>query len=526
MNNNQSQTSDLEILTRLLKEDIEEEGELSRSDIQFLFDDMYIYSVQDGVASIAVPSIFMRDHYYRKKIDELIKNHLSRMLGMDLEVNVFVDQSITPPPEMQMFGYLRMKEEEMAKAEGMTLEEYQEYKRKLYGEAPKTSSASSDGALTLEGEMEIGISHVERDENGNEKRRFISAEELSRLAEAEPVTYKEDYTFENFVVGDSNKVAHAFAQVVAENPGERKHNPLFIYGPPGVGKTHLMYAISNRILEKSPNKRIEYVKGEDFVNMFIEMIRDGRAVEFREKYRGADMLIIDDVQYIAGKDSTEEELFHTFNTLFEDNKQIVFTADKLPRDMSKLSKRLESRLEGGVMADIQLPGYELRLAILRSKAQTSGLNLSGDVEDFLAKRLTSSIRQIEGVIKKLSGMKFVVGGDMTVDSVRQMVPEYLSDAVPTEDFVKNVIAACAEYYEVKPEDLTGERRDKNIQTARNAAMYIIRANTNLSTKNIGEIFGGRKHTTVISNCRTVEEMIEKKPSYAAEIEQMERNSKA
>ena len=355
----------------------------------------------------------------------------------------------------------------------------------------------------------------------------ILAEDEEYLPEKEEDTSLPEmagYTFDNFIVGDSNKVAHAFARIVAEHPGDKKHNPLYIYGPPGVGKTHLMYAITNEILKKEPEKRIEYIKGEDFVNMFIEMIRDNRGLEFREKYRRADMLIIDDVQFIAGKTSTEEELFHTFNTLFEDNKQIVFTADKLPREMPGLSQRLESRLEGGVMADIQLPEYELRLAILKSKAEASGLNLTDEVEDYLAKRLTSSIRQIEGVVKKLSGMTFVSDDELTVESVRQMVPEYLSDAVPTGEIAKNVIVACAAYYNVKPEDLLGERRDLEIKQARNAAMYIIRNITNMPTVKIGEIFR-RKHTTVISNCKQIEKEIEERPSFAAEIEQMIRNSR-
>lgn len=475
MNNNTPSFTDLELLTSLLREEIEASGEMKKAEISFLFDDIYIKSVENTTATVAVPTLYMREYYIRNKIDKKIEKHLSHMLGMEITVEIFVDDKIYPTPEMRVFGYI--------------------------------NSDTSDDVESAKPNMDL-----------------ISVKKIVEDAEAEMVNYKEDYTFDNFIVGDSNKVAHAFARVVAEHPGERKYNPLYIYGPPGVGKTHLMYAITNEILKREPEKRIEYIKGEDFVNMFIEMIRDNRGLEFREKYRRADMLIIDDVQFIAGKTSTEEELFHTFNTLFEDNKQIVFTADKLPREMPGLSQRLESRLEGGVMADIQLPEYELRLAILKSKAEASGLNLTDEVEDYLAKRLTSSIRQIEGVVKKLSGMTFVSDDELTVDSVRQMVPEYLSDAVPTGEIAKNVIAACAEYYNVKPEDLLGERRDLEIKKARNAAMYIIRSITNMPTVKIGEIFN-RKHSTVISNCNQIAAQIEEKPSFAAEIEQMIRNSR-
>ena len=491
MNNNpNSSFTDLSLLTQLLREEIEAVGDMKKSEISFLFDSIYIRSVENSVATIAVPTLYMREYYIRNKIDKKLEKLLSHMLGMDVSVEVFVDETIYPSPEMRDFGFLdRVTPDDKGSAE-----------------------------------PPIGFVKSTSDEFGNTTTEFISAKDLAEAAEAEMVNYKEDYTFDNFIVGDSNKVAHAFAKIVAEHPGDRKHNPLYIYGPPGVGKTHLMYAITNEILKKEPEKRIEYIKGEDFVNLFIEMIRENRGLEFREKYRRADMLIIDDVQFIAGKTATEEELFHTFNTLFEDDKQIVFTADKLPREMPGISQRLESRLEGGVMADIQLPEYELRLAILQSKAQAAGIDLGPEVEDYLAKRLTSSIRQIEGVIKKLSGMTFFADHDLTVESVRQMVPEYLSDAVPTEDIVKNVIRACAEYYQVTPEDILGERRDLEIKQARNAAMYIIRSITNLSTVRIGDIFK-RKYTTVLSNCKTISAQIEEKPSFAAEIEQMIRNSR-
>lgn len=573
MDNNTPSVSDLELLTKLLREEIEAEGGMSRTEIGFLFDDIYVRSVENGTATVAVPNLYMREYFLRNHVDKKLAKHLSHLLGKDLDVFIFVDETIYPTPEMQVFGYLNMHEEQIAKQKGMTVEEYRAYRREQMGITPEglpnneqsafrppheyagsnsagsarsndnadggiagDSYASGDGydnydsgtsenRIDMTGDdFKIGFLRSVTDENGVTHRRIVSAEQIAAAAASEPVSYKEDYTFESFVVGDSNKVAHAFALFVAEHPGDRGHNPLYIYGPPGVGKTHLMYAISNRILKDDPSKRIEYIKGEDFVNLFVEMIHAGRAVEFREKYRGTDVLIVDDVQFIAGKEATEEELFHTFNSLFEDNKQIVFTADKLPREMSGISKRFESRLEGGVMADIQLPEYELRLAILRNKAQSSGLNLTEEVEDFLVKRLTSSVRQIEGVIKKLSGLNFVSDEALTVDSVRKSVPEYLSDSVPTEDIVKNVIAACAEYYSVKPEDVLGERRDKDIQQARNAAMYIIRKITTLSTLKIGEIFG-RKHTTVIANCKTIMAEIEKKPSFASEIEQMIRNSR-
>lgn len=319
------------------------------------------------------------------------------------------------------------------------------------------------------------------------------------------LTYNEDYTFENFVVGNSNQFAHAAALSVAENVG-MKINPLFIYGPSGLGKTHLMYAIANRALKRDSSMKVIYVKGEEFLNQLIEAIRGGRSTataEFRAKYRSADMLLIDDIQFIAGKESTQEEFFHTFDALYEDHKQIIITSDRPPKELTTLEERIRSRFEAGLIADIQPPDYELRLAILKNKADQNNLEVPIDVIDFLAENLQSNIRQIEGVIKKLGAKNLLSGMPITMDMVLTTLPEYLRDTEPVGDTVTRIVDIVSRKYNVTTADIMGTSRKKEIKTARNVSMYVVRQVTKMSLPQIGAVFA-RDHSTVHSNISMVE----------------------
>ncbi len=319
------------------------------------------------------------------------------------------------------------------------------------------------------------------------------------------LSYNEDYTFENFVVGNSNQFAHAAALSVAENVG-MQINPLFIYGPSGLGKTHLMYAIANRALKRDASMKVIYVKGEEFLNQLVEAIRGGRSAataEFRAKYRSADMLLIDDIQFIAGKEATQEEFFHTFDALYEDHKQIIITSDRPPKELTTLEERIRSRFEAGLIADIQPPDYELRLAILKNKADQNNLEVPIDVIDFLAENLQSNIRQIEGVIKKLGAKNLLSGMPITMDMVLTTLPEYLRDTEPIGDTVSRIVDIVARKYNVTPTDIMGTSRKKEIKNARNVAMYVVRQVTKMSLPQIGAVFA-RDHSTIHSNISMVE----------------------
>ena len=337
------------------------------------------------------------------------------------------------------------------------------------------------------------------------------------------LTYNSEYTFDNFIVGNSNKFAHAAALAVADQPAS-SYNPLFIYGPSGLGKTHLMYAITNKLFERSPNMNAIYINGEDFTNQLIESISRQTNAAFREKYRKADMLLIDDIQFIAGKESTQEEFFHTFNALYRDHKQIILTSDRPPKEMVTLEERIRSRFEQGLIADIQLPDYELRLAILKNKAESMNLVIGDDVLSYIAEKLHSNIRQLEGIIKRISATHLLDGAKIDMELARSLIPMFQQDTEPVGEVADRIIAAVAKRYGVTSDDILGAKRTKDIKTARNIAMYIIRQSTDLSLPAIGTMFS-RDHATVHSNIKAVEKQLRAEPSLDAEISDIRREIK-
>ena len=314
--------------------------------------------------------------------------------------------------------------------------------------------------------------------------------------------FNPQFTFENFVVGPSNRFAHSAAIAVSKTPGQ-VYNPLFIYGPPGVGKTHLLYAIANGIRKQNPDANIVYIKGDQFTNELIDAIKNGKNIEFRSKYREADLFLVDDIQFIAGKESTQEEFFHTFNKLYEERKQIVLTSDRKPDDMLTLEERLRSRFLWGLIADINPPDYETRMAILKSKAHSLGLNLDDDVCNYIAINITNNVRQIEGTVKKILAYRDLNNMPMDLPNISRAIDDMFKSAgnnLPTPSLI---ISQVCKYYAVDEAVLRGSQKTKGTAEARQVAMYLIRKLTNLSLPDIGKEFA-RDHSTVLYAIRKVE----------------------
>ena len=329
------------------------------------------------------------------------------------------------------------------------------------------------------------------------------------------------YTFDNFIVGSSNKFAHAAAIAVAENPG-KAYNPLFIYGNSGLGKTHLLLAIGQEIHSRSPEKSIAYIKGDEFTNQMVKSLRENKAEEFRTKYRNVSLFLVDDIQFIAGKQGTQEEFFHTFNNIYEAGNQIVITSDRPPMEMAQLDDRLRTRFEWGLMADIQPPDRETRMASTRNKAAQLGLSLSDDAVEYIATNITSNIRQLEGVIKRLTAYKEILDDVITIDSVKRAIKDVIriGTYTPTPDII---IRETARYYSLKEEDLRGQNRSKNMTMARQVSMYLMRSLTGLSLKDIGTHYEDRNHATVLSSIRKVEQLLKNDPSMAGTVRDITSN---
>ena len=321
------------------------------------------------------------------------------------------------------------------------------------------------------------------------------------------------YTFKSFVVGGSNKFAHAAARAVAENPAH-SYNPLFIYGGVGLGKTHIMQAIGSHVLSNKPDLRVCYVSAEKFMNEMIYSIQHGSTIAFRNKYRGMDALLIDDVQFLAGKESTQEEFFHTFNSLYDAHKQIVLTSDRPPKEIPTLEERLVSRFEWGLVTDIQPPDFETRVAILKKKAEADGLEIPDEVFHMIAEAVKSNIRELEGSLVKLVAFSSVTGQDITKDLAGEVLKDILlpETRTITIDDIKRVVAG---HFKISPEALVSRKRTTAIAFPRQVAMYLARMLTNASLSDIGMAFGKRDHTTVMHACDKIGEKTRTDPSFQA-----------
>ena len=346
---------------------------------------------------------------------------------------------------------------------------------------------------------------------------------------SEGLTFEDFFTFDNFIEGPSNRFAYAASLAVAEND-RIVYNPLTIYGPSGVGKTHLMLAIKNHIKKKFPKKKIVYTRSEDFTNQLISALHNGKLGltamdEFHKKYRDIDVLLIDDIHFIAGKESTQEEFFNTFNTLYQNNKQIVVTLDRPLKEIKTLDERIRSRLSAGLFADISSPDFETRVGIIRKKGEQAGLNLDDQIVYYIAEHIKVNTRQLEGVVKKIQAYVNMENKLPAVTAVQNFIKDVINDSKPEPIKIETIISEVARTYNVSEDDILSLRRTQSLALARQVAMYIARETTGLSYKQIGDAFG-RGHTTVLYNVRQIENFLTDKPYEKEMVDDIINNLKS
>jgi chromosomal replication initiator protein len=396
--------------------------------------------------------------------------------------------------------------------------------------------------------MDVLVSAVQRASGAELKIEFVLGEEEEPSANAHPVVrddlrknakkeakgfwpfsrqgvdqareigLKEKYSFDSFVVGSSNRFAHAASLAVSDSPA-KAYNPLFIYGGTGLGKTHLMHAIGQRVLEKSPKAKVLYISSEDFTNQLISAIQNRSTLDFRKKYRSVDVLLIDDVHFIAGKDSTQEEFFHTFNTLYDAHKQIVVTSDRPPKEIQKLEERLVSRFLYGLVTDIQPPDFETRIAILKKKSEKETIALSEEVFYFLAEKIKTNIRELEGALMRVVASAKLIGKEVTIDLTKELLKDMIIEGEKkvSVDLIQKKVS---EYFDIKLSDMRAKKRSKAIAYPRQIAMYLTRQLTDYSLPEIGEQFGGRDHTTVMHAHDKIENDLKNKEGFRALIDRL------
>ena len=374
------------------------------------------------------------------------------------------------------------------------------------GEKPNVQFVNEENAKSSPAEK----ADRARQEEQQDINRFINTSNLN-----------DENNFESFVIGSGNRFSHAASLAVAEQPG-KAYNPLFIYGGVGLGKTHLMHSISNYVLEKRPNAKVVYITSEKFTNDFISSIRDNKPEEFREKYRNVDVLLIDDIQFLAKKEQTQEEFFNTFNELHQNNKQIVISSDRTPKQIEGLQDRLESRFNWGLITDITPPDLETRLAILRKKCENEDVDIPNDTMIYIANHIQTNIRELEGALTRVVAYSKLNNEVLTPDMVSNVLKDLVAEEKKTElnvDMIKKVVA---NHYNIRIEDFNSKKRTKNIAFPRQIAMYLTRHHTDKSLPKIGEEFGGRDHSTVLHASAKISEMIENDSGFRDEIKSIEK----
>lgn len=360
------------------------------------------------------------------------------------------------------------------------------------------------------------MSHRKNEEVNQELPRFEE--------EIQAFNAKSNLTFENFVVGKENEFAHAAALAIANNPAGA-YNPFFLYGHSGLGKTHLINAIANKIQENNPELVIVYIKGDEFTSELIEAIQHQTQRQFKNKYRKADILLMDDVQFLSGRPSVQEEMFHTFDSLYENNRQIILTSDRPPKDLNNIEERLQSRFAMGLTADVQPPEYETRVAIIKRKAKFYNLNIPEEVVELIATKIKNNVRELEGTIKKLKAYNSLWGQTPTIalakDAMEAVIKENTNSTITPEAVIDEV----SRYYDISVDKIKGDKRTSDIVLPRQIAMYIIREKTNLSLPEIGKEMGGKNHTTVLHSIKKIEESMKQDPQIAKIVAELIENIK-
>lgn len=513
---------DIKVIWGMIKADLYDEIGQNLADIWF--DTLEVTDFDGECITLSKNSDF-HISVLKAKYKELIEKKFESFLCIPIKVT-FV--STETSPQKPKFN-LKDDEEEsysfMSHAGKSRHEEDEPDLKKLINEAAETDDDGDDETHFL------GTSGKYKENNvksrpvieENEASHFLGVKKNAPKLGSTMPPFNFEYTFDNFIVGSSNKFAHAACLAVATFPAQ-SYNPLFVYGPSGLGKTHMLYAITNKLKDANPDIKVIYIKGEDFTNQMIDSLSRQAMKEFRDKYRSCDVLLIDDIQFIAGKVSTQEEFFHTFNALYENGKQIILTSDRPPREIKTLEDRLVTRFEWGLIADVQPPDLELRTAIIKKKAEQVNINISDDVLSFLAENLRSNIRQIEGAIKKLAAKSFITGCEITMELARGCISELLGGTEPLEVTVDKIFTAVYKKYNIKKEDIVGKSRTKDIANARHVTVYLIRTVTEMSHPSIGKILD-RDHSTIISSLDAVEKKMRQNPIFRAEIEEMVKEIK-
>lgn len=450
------------------------EGDMfSNSSRELWFGSVQLIYLSDKLALLTIPVDFKCKIIKNKYID-ILKEHFYNYLGFEIEVDIITSAKLEDDAAAEQLYNTYIKEK--------TLLEEEEKKK------------------SLENDIRLISSEPEDSDNPN------------------GIAY---FTFENFIVGVANKFAYAACYAIATSD-EVNYNPLFIHGKSGLGKTHLMYAVINRLFKRDPNLRVIYIRGEEFTNHLIEAIKNGTTEQFRDKYRTADILLVDDIQFIAGKSATQDEFFHTFNVLYEAQKQIIVTCDRQIREMKNLEERIRTRLEWGISADIQPPDTELRMAIIRKKAEEYKLALSEDIVEYLAQRLRGNVRRIEGGVKKLRAMQFFEGKKITLDLAKAAIADFVPEEEPDHNKIEKTLDKVCDRYNISRETILGKKRSANVVLARHTCMYILREGLEKTYEEIGAVFSC-DHTTVMAAIRKIEREKAEKPNFAEDVENLIRD---
>ena len=474
-----------------------------------------------GILSVRAPNSFLRDQFNRK-YHAFMQNIVRELTALELKLEVTAQRG----PEASASPSLVSS---ASPAKPVELAEAAD---------EKSSLPSFDLGRPPEGFLQ-GSSAMDAGKGGNSEvaspRTSIYVDVPGRQgaaaqrADSSPRTHpslRPGYKFENFIVGENNRFTFNASEAVAKSPA-RVYNPLLIYGGVGLGKTHLMHAIGNYVFQTAPEKKVICITAEEFTNEFIQMIHDRSTHEFKNKYRNADVLLIDDIHFFQNKPGVQEELFHTFNALYDSERQMVFTLDRHVKELKDFSDRLKSRFDKGLVVDVQPPMYETRVAILKQKLIQSGKNVNvvEEVIDLIANNVSSNVRDLEGCLTKLTAYAELVHKDLSVDIAKNLLKEMFNSKRHSAITVDSIIRMVADFFKLSLSDLKGKKRSKNIALARQVAMFVIREVTEYSTTEIGVEFGGRDHTTVMHSCQKIEQMVKFDPSFDASIQKLLREAR-